>query len=80
MPFNKKEVEDFINDRRALSAKQLFKLQNQLKKDRISKKQPQINNSKDLHSVSIDKLSNEEVKIVNPSGVEEKWNLDKKTT
>ena len=44
LPYDKISVENFINDRRALSAKQLFKLQNQLKKDKVSlikpKRQP----------------------------------------
>jgi hypothetical protein len=34
-PFSKKEVEDMINDRRALSAKQFFRLQTQLKKEKV---------------------------------------------
>jgi hypothetical protein len=35
LPFNKREVEEFINDRRALSAKQLSKLQQKIKKEKI---------------------------------------------
>ena len=35
LPFNKIEVEEFINDRRALSAKGLMKLQHQLKKEKV---------------------------------------------
>jgi len=33
LPYNKRQLEDFINDRRALSAKELIRLQNQTKKD-----------------------------------------------
>lgn len=36
IPFNKREVEDFINDRRALSAKQLSRLQQKIKKEKIN--------------------------------------------
>ncbi len=34
IPYNKKELADFINDRRALSAKELIRLQNRTKKDK----------------------------------------------
>lgn len=33
LPYNKRQLEDFINDRRALSAKELIRLQSQTKKD-----------------------------------------------
>jgi len=35
LPYNKRQLEDFINDRRALSAKELSRLQSQTKKDNI---------------------------------------------
>jgi hypothetical protein len=52
IPFNKREVEDFINDRRALSAKQLSRLQQKIKKEKINlvkndeEKEPSLNAQK----------------------------------
>jgi hypothetical protein len=122
LPFNKREVENLINDRRALSVKELFRLQTNLKKQVVANLKPQkraksikriINNRKkdqspnnndikdkknnvkanndknssspnkkddSLVEVPIDKLhdtSNNNIKVIDPSGKEEKWDVKK---
>lgn len=55
LPYNKRELEDFINDRRALSAKQLIRLQNQTKKEKTDIKKNSLGSSR--NSLGKNKIS-----------------------
>ena len=73
IPYNKKELEDFINDRRAISAKELLKLKAQVKKEKseilnnknsdltnfLKKRESElINKQKELKEIEIEKKRN----------------------
>jgi hypothetical protein len=89
VPFIKKEVEDMINDRRALSAKQFFRLQTKLKREKVRAvksgknvipEDSKVNDISYNHpsNISVDKLQPaKDLKIINPSGEEEKWTVNK---
>ena len=99
-------MEDFINDRRALSAKQLSRLQQQIKKEKVvlvkkeeadlsmrpkllknkllgkkeeNKKNEKSINDKSLADVDVSKLqsADEKLKIVDPKGKPENWQVKK---
>jgi hypothetical protein len=88
LPFLKKEVEEMINDRRALSAKQFFRLQTKLKREKVKvlkSNQPyedsKVNEthlSNNPSNITVDKLQPaSDMKIINPKGEEEKWDVNK---
>ncbi len=82
LPFDKIELEDFINDRRALSAKQILKLQTQFKRERTDIVKPtsanrvrsslltNIRSLKKDKKINRDKLSfNKEIDIDNTEDI-----------
>lgn len=50
LPYNKRQLEDFINDRRALSAKELLKMQSQSKKENYDSLDLSLNRKNDSTS------------------------------
>lgn len=60
LPYNKRQLEDFINDRRALSAKELIRLQNQTKKDNSDFVRSTTNNKLDNSQNSISQIKQKE--------------------
>jgi hypothetical protein len=78
LPFYKKDVEDFINDRRALSAKQFIMLQNKMKKEKASILKGNTSDDAKIESVDVNKLSTEDINVVNPEGNKETWKVNNK--
>lgn len=66
LPFNKRELEDFINDRRALSAKQLLKLQTTIRRERSDIVKPS-SARRERSSLSLNKIKFKRLEDVNKS-------------